>query len=759
MLMFDLATSIQIAPHLAHDCLQSIPNRPGPAIDLLNSFEPLLEFQSDKDAWLLDPPEGYLFPGVDLDKYMATIRENVQTGNYESEYDFQVDIQTMLLDAKDAHLWWNGDLNDIFTFSRPISLVSVSADGQGLPQIYVSNDLITIDSADLAITPNRAYTPSPVKTINDIDALTFLLSQCLAGHNQDPDALYNSLFYQLSKQVVDIPGLFQYPQFYPGETTNITFTNGTTHTYPTIAHVNVNFAGIQTGDDAYDTFCSLANKMPVEGGGKARRQASTTATSFKLPYYPPPVISSSTGVVSGYFLDAPFDHVAVLAIYSFDPLNEGGELEFQSTIHAFLSAAVTSDKHKLIIDLQGNTGGYIDLALDTFAQLFPSIPPDVKSNMKTSLGMQLLAQTAADIYDNDLHNPDLNETEIDLADITPFAYQSVMTPDAKNFASFDSFYGPVDGVTQYFQNNYSDPHQSDILGTGINVTGTNNRMHYLQPFSSNQVIMLYDGTCASACAVFSEHMKNFARVQSISIGGRPQTGPSQAVGGTKGAQVFPLSSFQTWIELFRNGTDYYGSEGTIFENLTDLVYQRSSTRSPPGAVNGRNNFRIGDDTATPLQFVYEASDCRIWWTREMLYDPTFLWARTAQIAFHNRTGTQFDSVYCVTDSSGHPTSLSGALKRGEIGDQTPPANAKLQDRGWIVDGDTISLGGPAEEKDPVVVLSEGGNQTTDGSSSSSVASDQPQVHKSQQITDACNNWVGAGGSDWLTKMICKALSY
>ena len=720
----------------------------------------MLEFQSDKDAWLLDPPEGYLFPGVDLDKYMTTIRNNVDTGNYDSEYDFQVDIQTMLLDAKDGHLWWNGDLNDIFTFSRPISLVSVSADGQGLPQIYVGSDLITLDSESLAITPNRAYTPSPVKMINDVDALTFLLSQCLAGHNQDPDALYNSLFYQLSKQVVNIPGLFQYPQFYPGDSTNITFTNGTTHSYPTIAHVNVNFAEIQNGNDAYDTFCSLANKVPLESGERIKRQASTSATAFKLPYYPKPVISSSTGVVSGYYLDAPFGDVAVLAIYSFDPLNEGGELEFQSTVQSFLSAAVESGKHKLIIDLQGNTGGYIDLALDTFAQLFPSKPPDVKSNMKTSLGMQLLAQTAADIFNGDLNNPDLNETEIDVADITPFAYQSVMTPNAKKFHSFDSFYGPVDGFTQYFQNNFSDPHQSDILGTGIIVTGTNNRTHNLQPFSSNQVILLYDGTCASACALFSEHMKTFARVQSISIGGRPQTGPSQAVGGTKGAQVFPLSSFLIWIELFRNGTNFYGSEGTIFENLTDLVYQRSSTRSPPGAVNGRNNFRIGDDTATPLQFVYEASDCRMWWTQEMLYDPNFLWDRVAEIGFNNRTGTQFDSKYCVKDSSQHPTSISGALKRGQIGDQTPPANAKLQDKGWIVDGDTISLGGPAEEKDPVVVVPEDGqgnsNQTTGGSS---VASDQPQVHKSQEITDACNNWFGAGGSDWLTKMICKALSY
>ena len=201
--------------------------------------------------------------------------------------------------------------------------------------------------------------------------------------------------------------------------------------------------------------------------------------------------------MSGYYLSAPFDDVAVLAVYSFEPESIGGELEFQQVVQAFLRAAVDSDKRKLIVDLQGNGGGFVDLGLDLVGQLFPSLKPDVKSNMRTSLGLKLLVRTSAAIYEGDIGNPDLNETEIDLAETIPFSYQSVMTPNGDNFPSLKAFYGPVTNhggeFTAYFQNNYSDSHQSDILGEGIIVTGTNNRTGFLQPFAARDIIMLHDG--------------------------------------------------------------------------------------------------------------------------------------------------------------------------------------------------------------------------------------------------------------------------
>lgn len=75
---------------------------------------------------------------MDIDNYIADIRANIESGNYVSEYDFQLDIQAMMIDAKDGHFIFNGDLAGLFLFNRPFNLVSVSADGIQHPHIYAT---------------------------------------------------------------------------------------------------------------------------------------------------------------------------------------------------------------------------------------------------------------------------------------------------------------------------------------------------------------------------------------------------------------------------------------------------------------------------------------------------------------------------------------------------------------------------------------------------------------------------------------------
>ena len=43
------------------------------------------------------------------------------------------------------------------------------------------------------------------------------------------------------------------------------------------------------------------------------------------------------------------------------------------------------------------------------------------------------------------------------------------------------------------------------------------------------------------------------------------------------------------------------------------------------AVNFRDGIRQGDETQTPLQFVYEPADCRIYYTADMTTDVTVIW--------------------------------------------------------------------------------------------------------------------------------------
>jgi hypothetical protein len=134
------------------------------------------------------------------------------------------------------------------------------------------------------------------------------------------------------------------------------------------------------------------------------------------------------------------------------------------------------------------------------------------------------------------------------------------------------------------------------------------------------------------------------------------------------------------------------AQNTVFQNFSLLPLERASSPAHAGSVNFRNNIRIGDTSVTPLQFVYEAADCRIWYTPEMLYDPTFLWSRVASIAFaSNYTyGTPYTSPYCVQGSTNQPTSLTGGLKNGTLGPQTPPFGAKSTLEGWLINGTMLT---------------------------------------------------------------------
>ena len=424
------------------------------------------------------------------------------------------------------------------------------------------------------------------------------------------------------------------------------------------------------------------------------------------------------------------------------------------------------------------SGGFVDLGTDTFAQLFPSIAPNSKSNMRDHLGFWILGNAASMNVTGAEGTSGVADEQLAENNFVPLAFQTVVTPDFKDFADFQEFYGPnfYSGGkwSSFFQNNYTDINSSDFQGEGIVITGTNNRTGYRQPYASQDIVVLYDGFCASTCTVFSEYLKNFANVQFIAVGGRPQTGPMQAVGGVKGTQIFTFDGtfVPFWVDLFQDPSNYYLSEanGTIWENFTSEPVLREAGFTG-GGVNGRNHFRIGDDTNTPLQFAYEAADCRIWWTREMLYDPTFLWNRVATIAFQERRGTQFNSQYCVANSTGHPTSIGGGWKATNgLGPQNPPNNAKASVSGWQLTGKPLQPATPGNSSTSMgtgmggtsIPGGSGGLISPPGDGSGAAienngVADTVDVDSAElsSIKQACSSY---SGDAWFVKLICGALN-
>lgn len=53
------------------------------------------------------------------------------------------------------------------------------------------------------------------------------------------------------------------------------------------------------------------------------------------------------------------------------------------------------------------------------------------------------------------------------------------------------------------------------------------------------------------------------------------------------------------------------------------------------AVNFRDGIQKGDTTNTPLQFVYEEADCRLFYTAEMTIDVTAVWKKVYDAKWGN----------------------------------------------------------------------------------------------------------------------------
>lgn len=96
-----------------------------------------MEWQSDP-TYKADPPEGYLYPGIDYFARIADLRERVVTGNITKEIDLHWGINDIMINCHDGHLDFYTDFLSIFNWQRLFPLIAISKDGQSVPDIWVA---------------------------------------------------------------------------------------------------------------------------------------------------------------------------------------------------------------------------------------------------------------------------------------------------------------------------------------------------------------------------------------------------------------------------------------------------------------------------------------------------------------------------------------------------------------------------------------------------------------------------------------------
>ncbi|KAI0182640.1 hypothetical protein EV127DRAFT_491815, partial [Xylaria flabelliformis] len=616
-----------MAASQAYECLKSVPVHKEPAIRLLDEMKPFLEWQSDQ-AFLKNPPSDYPYPPADIFGDLETIRSNLEADKYSGELEWQEDLfKSISGKPHNGHLAYHPDLLTVpFEWVRPWKLVSVSEDGNSSPVIKVLED---------AVSPGEKS--SHIVKINGVDAAIFIEGRVTESSNaQDPDAGYNTMFFsQANKAGLQANGYFEGGGrerrfFYPGNATSLTFANGTTIEKPNIAKFHYgpyDWNNVMDAETMHKEFCRGAYDT-----GSTRAAARTDDGEMnKIDGYPEPVLITDDQVVSGYFIDEPgFEDVAVLVMLSFS----SDFVSFQSAVQEFFAKAVEAGKTKLIVDVQANGGGTILQGYDTFRQIFPDIVQDGPSRWRSSSSFNAISQTFSPLCAN--FTPKVDFQELDNPCTSVNNWRNDLNDTNGRFTSYDDKFGPVtasgDSYTNYMEWDPANPVLTQ-QAFGTDITGYRSRRNFTRPFGGPEnIVLLYDGYCASTCTIFSQFMKHGAGVKSIAMGGRPKEGLIQGVGGVKGAQVYPFRQMGVLAELARS----YTQDPTLVKELQRLDDTYVSGRSPYQlpVVNVRDAVLPGAlENGVPTQFVKEFADCRLYWTDPMIQNTGEIWKAAAQAAF------------------------------------------------------------------------------------------------------------------------------
>lgn len=177
-----------------------------------------------------------------------------------------------------------------------------------------------------------------------------------------------------------------------------------------------------------------------------------------------------------------------------------------------------------------------------------------------------------------------------------------------------------------------------FTGEASGITIENLNGTWTQPYSAQDIIILSDGICSSACALFMEMMHHEAQVWTVAVGGRPDRSPMQAPGGSRGAAVY---------NVYNMDIDISGARSIEPSNGKLAVDRAHGLSIDSASVNLRDQIRRNDSSKTPLQFRFEPADCRVFFTPRTWYNYGNLWRYVAKAVWE-------DSSFCVSGLAAKP---------------------------------------------------------------------------------------------------------
>ena len=132
-----------------------------------------------------------------------------------------------------------------------------------------------------------------------------------------------------------------------------------------------------------------------------------------------------------------------------------------------------------------------------------------------------------------------------------------------------------------------------------------------------------------------ELMHHEAGVRTVTAGGRPSAGPMQAASGSRGAEYYSTDDLDADFEVVE---EINATAVALLPSRTEHIFVLSA------GINLRDQIR--KDQNTPLQFLYEAANCRIFYTPYTFNNLTKLWEYAADAIWNK-------PELCVQGSTGY----------------------------------------------------------------------------------------------------------
>ncbi|KAF7717900.1 Uncharacterized protein PECH_002700 [Penicillium ucsense] len=623
--------SVARIPHdLTRQCLMSMPFESARAVSFLDEAKKYLQFQSTVDI-LKFPPSGYPLPSTDLLEGISVISKKVKSNGYSSQFQTDLDVSNLIKSAHDGHLVFQLCSQSIFDLAIDLPLVSISSNGLKLPEIY------TLDDAKLL--QNGSDNVSALTLINGTEAANFLSTYAAGQSLQDKDAQYNRNFPAVARNFANTPtdpnGIwFRTTDWSEGSLMTLTFANGTTRRIKKRAIPKERLFAYKNGTSLYNSHC-IPRGLP-----KAKTAIATeTEEASSVPGLPNTQWRNSANTIAGFYSNMTgLEDTAIMFLPSF--ASSPGEAA-QIAVN-FLQNATTAGKTSIVIDVSANPGGYLSYGIDLARIFFPDAEPYTATRYRAHTAAKYLTEAFAAS-----DTPDSSKA---------FAYREMVKPDQKSgFSSWQDLYGPEVILGSPSSNllanfNYS---ATSTATYPINGYGSVPLIPKQPPFPAKNITIVTDGDCASTCAIFVKFMKRQG-VRTIAFGGRPNESHMQGVGGVKGGQSLGINNINGYIQ--QASQLILDSMNTSSPILTLEEWREFNESSPgqitsfawSGNVNLRNEYDPDDDQV-PLQFKYEAAECRRFYTLENYLGRETVWRDAAQ--------SMFGDGGCVKGSTGGKGSL------------------------------------------------------------------------------------------------------